>query len=268
MTDLHNQAMSLDMSFEIIVADDHSSSIHTDNEAINQLTFAKYVYLPANLGRSGSRNWLSENAQFPFLLFIDGDMGLHSGDFLRKYLDCLAENRVVCGGHFYEVQKPSESFLLHWKYGRSREERTAIERNKAPYQGFVPSNFVIPKKVFESIKFDESIKGYGHEDTLFGETLNKMGIEVLHIDNGLAHLGLSTNSEFMDKVDVAIGNLHFLEEKYKFVGTRLQRTSKKWWFLTPILRLLPKPFLRKQAKIGNNLKWLDLYKLKIYCSGS
>ena len=262
VTDLQAQAMALGIEFEIIVADDHSPNPPKANEAINLLAFAKYIYLPTNLGRSGSRNWLAQKAQYPYLLFIDGDMGVRTDDFLRKYLDVLSENRVVCGGHFYDAQPPSDEFLLHWIYGRNREERPANERNKAPYQGFVPSNFVIPKDLFLSIEFDESIKGYGHEDTIFGETLQKRNVEVLHLDNGLAHLGLSTNEEFMDKVDVAVKNLRFLEEKYDFTGTRLQQMAKRLKLFTPFLRLIPKAFLRKQVVEKHQLWMLDLYKLR------
>ena len=264
MKDLHSQGLTLGMNFEIIVADDHSPAPDAANEGINHLAFAKYVYLPKNLGRSGCRNWLAQNAQYPYLLFIDGDMGIRHQDFLRKYLDCLAENRVVCGGHFYDTLRPEEKYLLHWTYGRNREERPAIERNRMPYQGFVPSNFVIPKIVFNAIKFDETIIGYGHEDTLFGETLQKMSVEVTHIDNGLAHLGLSTNTEFLDKVDVAIHNLHFLEEKYNFTATKLQQTAKKVRFLAPILRIFPLKFLRKRIISKHHLFMLDLYKLLKY----
>ncbi len=264
VTDLHAQAQAMGIVFEIIVADDHSPNSPNANEAINHLVFAKYVYLPQNLGRSGARNWLAQNAQYAYLLFIDGDMGVRSGDFLRKYVDVLAEKRVVCGGHFYDKELPSEEFLLHWTYGRTREERPAKIRNLAPYQGFVPSNFVIPKDVFLSIEFDESIKGYGHEDTLFGESLQQKGIEVRHIDNGLVHLGLSTDAAFMDKVDVAVKNLRFLEEKYGFAETKLQQTARKIQFLSPILRWLPIHFLRRQVLKRKNLRLLDFYKLLIY----
>jgi len=263
VTDLQAQAMNLGIEFEIIVADDHSPKPVQANEAINHLAFARYVYLPKNMGRSGSRNWLAQNAQYDYLLFIDGDMGVRSDDFLRKYLDVLAENRVVCGGHFYDETPPDDAFLLHWSYGRSREVRTAQVRNQSPYEGFVPSNFVIPREVFKSIRFDEGIKGYGHEDTLFGEMLQKMKVEVLHIDNGLVHLGLSTNIEFMDKVDVAVKNLRFLEEKYQFTGTRLQQTAKKLEILRPLFRLIPKSFLRKWVMSGQ-LWLLDFYKILVY----
>ena len=266
MTDLQAQAMDLGIEFEIIVADDHSPNPQKANEAINHLAFAKYVYLPQNLGRSGSRNWLAQNAQYPYLLFIDGDMGVRTSHFLQKYLDSLAANRVVCGGHFYDAQKPDNAYILHWSYGRNREERTAAERNISPYQGFVPSNFVIPSDVFKAIKFDESIKGYGHEDTLFGETLEKMGVEVLHIDNGLVHQGLSTNNEFMDKVDVAIKNLRFLEKKYGFTSTKLQSTAKKIAFLKPLLQMIPLGYLRKQVLKNHHLRTLDFYKLLKYFS--
>ncbi len=269
VTDLHRQGFNLGVPFEIIVADDHSPNPVEAHEQINELAYAKYVYLPRNMGRAGSRNWLAQKAQFPFLLFIDGDMGVDNPNFLKNYLEVLADNRVVCGGHFYASQRPEPKYRLHWIYGRNREVRPAAERNKSPFGGFMPSNFVIPKPVFDAIRFDDSIKGYGHEDTLFGEMLKKLKMEggqpeLLHVDNGLVHLGLSTNEEFMDKVDTAVKNLVFLEKKYPYKLTTLQQTAAKFKFLSPFFRSVPSPFLRKRIISGHNLRLLDLYKLVRY----
>ncbi len=272
VADLHRQGLDLGVEFEILVADDHSPEPVAGNEGINRLAYAKYEYLPENLGRSGSRNWLAQKAQYPYLLFIDGDMGVRDAGFLRKYKALLAEKTVICGGHFYESEPPEKERLLHWTYGRRREEKTAKERNKRPFQGFVPSNFVIPKALFEAIRFDESIRGYGHEDTLFGDILREMhgrdeSVRVVHIDNGLVHLGLSTNAAFMDKVDGAVQNLIRLEKSHQFKATKLQETAAQLRFLAPVFRLLPLSFLRKRVMGTRNLRLLDLYKLGVYFVG-
>lgn len=267
-TDLHEQGMGLNVPFEIIVADDHSPSPVLANQGINDLPNGRYEYLPKNLGRSGSRNWLAQKAKYSYLLFIDGDMEVRHEDFLKNYVDGLSAKKVICGGHFYDELEPAPEYLLHWQYGRNREVRPAKERNKAPFEGFVPSNFVISKAVFESIRFDEGIVGYGHEDTLFGEMLQKLDmdgpIEMVHIDNGLVHLGLSTNEEFMDKTDASVSNLVMLSQKYGFQATKLQQTANQLRLFKWLFRLIPSGYLRKRIMATQNLRLLDLYKLIRY----
>lgn len=264
VADLHEQGLALDQPFEIIVADDHSSEPFRENESINALSFAQYIFLPKNLGRSGSRNWLAQKANYPYLLFIDGDMGVGNSSFLKTYIQNLNPNRVICGGHYYGKRPQDASLVLHWEYGRTHEQQPASLRNKKPYFGFVPSNFVIPASIFMSIQFDESIKGYGHEDTLFGEQLRNLSVELLHIDNELEHLGLVPASVFMDKADTAVHNLVKLEKNHHFTGTRLQTMAHRLRWLSPAFRLLPVSFLRKRVQKQHDLKLFALYKLLMY----
>ena len=98
------------------------------------------------------------------------------------------------------------------------------QRSRDPHHGFSSFNFVVPKPVFQKIKFDLTINGYGHEDTLYGWSLKKEGVEVLHVDNRLTHLGLDDANTFLEKRQMAIRNLLLLKEKYAMMDTRLLRT--------------------------------------------
>jgi hypothetical protein len=81
---------------------------------------------------------------------------------------------VVYGGRNYEAKPPKEKELFfRWWYGVNRETISVAEREVAPYHAFMTNNFLIPKQLFLSIKLDEKLKGYGHEDTLFGIELKK-----------------------------------------------------------------------------------------------
>ena len=71
-----------------------------------------------------------------------------------------------------------------------------------------------PKTVFQKIKFDAAINGYGHEDTLYGWSLKKEKVEVLHIDNRLTHLGLDDPNTFLEKRRMAIRNLVSLIQQH------------------------------------------------------
>jgi hypothetical protein len=72
---------------------------------------------------------------------------------------------------------------------------------------------MIDKSVFSKIRFNEELKQYGHEDTLMGYQLQKAGIRIMHIDNGLIHEGLESNKEFLTKTKLGIENLSKLYDK-------------------------------------------------------
>ena len=90
-------------------------------------------------------------------------------------------------------------FMLHWLHGLKREQSFAKDRNIQPNRSFKTNNFFIEKKVFNKVRFNENIQGYGHEDTLFGYELDKQNFTIFHIDNPVVHLGLESSEEFLRK---------------------------------------------------------------------
>jgi len=264
---LDRQAEAADVEVEIIIADDHSPGPAPELALLDALPRVSYHYLPVNLGRAGCRNWLARQARYPYLLFIDGDMEVVREDFLSRYIEALAPGRVLCGGHIYAPAPPVQTSLqLHWAYGRQREQRSAPVRQKAAFDAFVPSNFVLPAALFRQIYFDESLKTYGHEDSLFGYRLKGRGVEVIHLDNPLLHRGLEPAERFIAKQREAVKNLRRLERTHRFFGTQLQRTARSLRLLAPFIRLLPEAFLCARLRRTQNLRWLDLCKLKWYFS--
>jgi hypothetical protein len=134
--------------------------------------------------------------------------------YILKWLPFTGRSRVICGGILYRDSPPGDpDKLLRWKYGKMKEEKKAVVRNKNPHSGFSTFNVLIEKSVFSRIRFNEELKQYGHEDTLLGYQLKKAGIEVLHIDNGLYHEGLESNREFLVKTKLGIENLSKLYDK-------------------------------------------------------
>ena len=69
------------------------------------------------------------------------------------------------------------------------------------------NNFLIHRELFNSIKFDESIIGYGYEDTLFAQKLRNHYVKIEHIDNPLIHIGLEPAQDFLDKTKNGMNNL-------------------------------------------------------------
>jgi glycosyltransferase involved in cell wall biosynthesis len=216
VNELHKQATELSTPFEIILIDDCSDlSISYLNLKLKSLGQVSYTVLPENIGRAKIRNLLFEKASYDNCIIMDGDVGIDSSNFIQKYIQELKPNLVVCGGHKYKNKPPEKSkYLLHWLYGSQVEALPASERSKKPYSGFKTVCFAIQKSCFEKIKFEESVEGYGHEDTLFGIALKKAGIEVKHIENPVVHLGVDDIYTFLDKQKQAVQNLKKIYSNY------------------------------------------------------
>ncbi len=200
---------------EIVVMDDASGpKWQKDNARAARENGAIYRQLDENIGRSAIRNRLAEEAKGRQIIFMDCDMRLPDRNFVSRYLRHAGEG-VVAGGHIYGEMPADPEKMLHWCYGTQVESRPATERNNAPYRSFMTGNFMIPKASFKSIRFDESIQGYGHEDTLFGLELKRKGIPILHIDNPLIHSQIESNDRFIEKNREAVRNLMkiYLEEE-------------------------------------------------------
>jgi hypothetical protein len=224
--------------------------------------------MPQNLGRSAIRNALVHAARFEQLLFMDCDSKVVSSDFIKNYLAHAAPDRLVYGGRCYRATPPDDAALrFHWHYGRQREQTTAAERSRSPYRSFMTNNFLIPKAIFLEILFDETLRQYGHEDTLFGMELASRNIPILHIDNPLEHDGLETVAVFLKKTAQGIENLAELQAQGKSIQTKLIDTYgklEKWrlagiafWFLQRFAPML----LRCIQSSPSKLLCFDLYKL-------
>lgn len=223
---LHRQAQELNIPWEIVCLDDGSDQFWRHrNQSIRRLSGVRYEEAQANMGRSRVRNQLAALASYPFLQFMDCDSGVVRSDFLSKYVNCLTENTVLCGGRVYASDRPGDNrFALHWLYGTEREARSAGYRAQKPYQSFMTNNFVIPAAVLRAIPFDERIREYGHEDTLFGQHLQRAGVSIRHLDNPLEHVGLEQAADFLAKAEKAVYNLVFLRRQGTLIHTRLTDT--------------------------------------------
>src|SRR6185437_6589587 len=172
---LHEQLVQLGTPTEILCYDDASpdTSFKILNREISKLTNLTYVELKQNLGRAAIRNKLALDAKYNKLLFIDCDSELTSPSFLENYIKQLGNYLALVGGTVYRETNSNPDYSLRWTYGKAREQLAAAERNKAPYESLTLNNFFIDRDTFLAIKLDETIEGYGHEDTKFGYTLKK-----------------------------------------------------------------------------------------------
>lgn len=270
---LHEQADKATFAVEIIVMDDASTDQQTKltNREINKWENCRFIENSINLGRAGIRNQLASVARGELLLFMDCDAGVVAEDFLKNYVKTWKDNCVVCGGLAYKRPLLNSQYSLRYQYGIHIEERSAEKRSVAPYDSFTTFSFLIAKDLFLQIRFDESFKGYGHEDTVFGYELQKRHISVIHIDNPLYHLGLELNEVFLEKTENSVVNL-FNSDKELTQNTRLIRAYQKicrykLQTLVSISFVYLRTTLRKNL-LGStpNLRLFSFYKLGFLCS--
>jgi len=195
---LADQASHLPEVLEIIVLDDASEApILPEGFVAPKVRVLRHTF---NQGRSKTRNHIASEAKSPWILFIDGDSGIHDGLFLRRWCDYLASTSasVVVGGSDYQTTRPSSDLFLRWHVSRMREQTG---------ESFKTNNVAIQASVFNQISFNEALQGYGHEDTLFGFELQQKKIPVEKYGNPVLNKHLDSNEEFLRKTVTGIRNL-------------------------------------------------------------
>ncbi len=270
---LHRQATEQYVDFEIIVIEDGSEKFIQSNNTITDLPFCKYILLPQNIGRSAIRNKLADEARYNHLLFIDCDATVCSEHYVEKYLAFCKEETIVIGGTAYDPDENNPDFSLRLQYGRLREARTADKRDK---NNFATFNFLISKSIFNQVRFDETIRGYGHEDMLFGHQLHQLDYHLIQIENPLIHKGLDDNQTFIEKTKEATRNLLLLYQmgRYPFLTNessllRAYTILRKWKIIkliSVIFRLSENKLQRKLCSPNPSLLLYDLYKLLFICT--
>lgn len=275
VNELLTQCNKENIPFEIRIYDDASTNpqLLAHNNKLENIPSVVYKKLPENLGRSAIRNLLANDAKYTSLLFLDCDSAIQQKSFIAAYINHLNKADVIYGGRDHDKNPPTDhKKYFRWLYGINREQINAQQRSKKPYHSFMTNNFLIKKEIYQSIQLDESIKGYGHEDTLFGIELEKRNTTIFHIDNPLTHIGLEDVTEFLEKTKQGLKNLYIINKKhdltqkvkllkyYKIIATiGMQKTFLNW-------------FVKKEKSLINNLLSnnpslgkFDIYKLGIYC---
>lgn len=275
--DLYNQAMSTGIPFEIIIMDDASDLTFRENNKkclINRNI--KYIQLEKNKGRSRIRNQLWEMAQYEWILFMDCDSACTDNFFLKRYLSELDNAEIICGGRQYTKEKPKDSTLLHWYFGKNREVTPAEIRSRNPYKSFMTNNFMLKRSIKHKVMFNNRITSYGHEDTLFGFRLKELGIRIKHTNNPLIHVGLQQSEEFLEKVKVSTQNLLKIYQISKYSKELANSVSLLKCFLyikrAGITGIVSFSFKLFDNLLVKNLKsrtpylfLLDIYKLGCIC---
>lgn len=273
---LVEQAKLNSLCIEIIVFDDGSEMSYKEvNRSITNFNEVIYEELNNNLGSAAIRNTLAVEAQYDQILFLDSDSDIHP-EFLRNYIPYLSKcNMLVYGGRVHPDILPAKDKSLRWKVGKIKEDHDAKTRSKVPNKSFMSNNFLAKKTLFSRISFDDTIKRSGHEDTMFGIELEQKGIEIIHINNPVVHIGLENNDEFIIKTKQRLETLKYLTQHHKenqLLSKRITilkyynfvKTCKLINLLSVIFKLTKNRIEKNLCTKNPNMLLYDFYKLGYY----
>ncbi|WP_187263661.1 glycosyltransferase family 2 protein [Pontibacter beigongshangensis] len=271
--ELHRQCQQLELTFEILLFDDGSAeNVKSQNRTLSNIPSVRYRELPENIGRSAIRNLLATEARYAYLLMLDNDCLPSDQHFMEAYVAAAEGQDIVVGGISYAATAPPPPFSLHYTYGK-RAAKPASIRQDNPYGDVYLSNAIVKRDLFLELRLCESLKSYGHEDTIFALRLKQQQIRVRHIENTALHLGLEPTPVFLDKTEQAVENLVRLYRRGEQVEQlRLVQAYKKLQALhldKAFSRLFPR--FRRLFKLNfesstPSLFLFDLYRLQLFCS--
>ncbi len=271
---IHTQLQLCNVPFEIICLDDASSSeVINENDSISSLDFTSYLKSKENLGRTNARQYLSEKANYEWLLFLDADVMPKTELFISNYLKFIhSDYEAVYGGFAYHEKTPDSNYMLRWKYGKTHEQISAKNRNNRPYKVIISANFIIKKPVFKDINSQIEQKGYGF-DNFFAALLKARKIKVFHIDNEVYHLGIETSKVYLSKKEKAAETLLSLHNANKIrnhqndllhLFIKLKRFRLHSIF-SMVYKLFKKPLQHNLLSGNPSMKLLQLYRISYMC---
>lgn len=205
-------------SYEITVIDDGSknSLICNRNSKINEWKNCYFNEQPENTGKAILLNRAIKKAAFPLVLLVDCDAKVCSELFITNYLEEAEAADVICGSIITSKAYLRESNKLRFKYEMAANRiRGQKFMNAHPYNYFTTFNVLLKKNIFDQIQFNEKIRSYGYEDTLFGQDLKNHCITIRYIENPLIHTGIDDNETFLFKTEMALQNIANLGSKYE-----------------------------------------------------
>lgn len=274
VTQVHTQLQLCNVPFEIICLDDASTSeVVNENERISNLEFTSYIKSKENLGRTKARQYLSDQANYEWLLFLDADVMPKTDNYIKNYLKFIdSEFEAMYGGFAYHENTPDSKYMLRWTYGKTHEQISAKVRNKKPYKVIISANFMIKKPVFKDINSQIEQKGYGF-DNFFAALLKMKKIKVYHIDNEVYHLGIESSETYLNKKEKAAETLLSLHQTNKIeshendllhVFITLKR-YKLHTIFSKVYKLFKKPLQANLLSSNPSMKLLQLYRISYMC---
>ena len=263
---VHGMLKQMNIPYEIIVADDGSTDEESvnSNRSIEKLENVKYIIRKENVGRACIRNFLAQQAQYKWLLFLDADVTIDRSRFIQKYLE--QDFDVILGGIIVVKRvKKLENNLRYIVESKYMESSTTAKRLRKQAKEFHTANFLVKRDIILKVPFNENFKHYGYEDVLFGKELNNNGYHIHHIINPVTLIDFEENERFVEKTEESLRTLHEFKNELKGYSALLKYAWLKP-VLKPLYHIIGKPIRNNLA--GNNPKvsLFNIYKLLYYCN--
>lgn len=263
---VHGMLKQMNIPYEIIVADDGSTDEESvnSNRSIEKLENVKYIIRKENVGRACIRNFLAQQAQYKWLLFLDADVTIDRSRFIQKYLE--QDFDVILGGIIVVKRvKKLENNLRYIVESKYMESSTTAKRLRKQAKEFHTANFLVKRDIILKVPFNENFKHYGYEDVLFGKELNANGYHIHHINNPVTLIDFEENERFVEKTEESLRTLHEFKNELKGYSALLKYAWLKP-VLKPLYHIIGKPIRNNLA--GNNPKvsLFNIYKLLYYCN--
>ncbi len=260
------------LKYEIVVADDGSdkADIVKENESVAFIPNCRYIRNSVNRGRAFTRNFLAQNAQYEWLLFVDCEVEIPCGRFLSAYIEAAKGADVVYGGVIIGGDAEILSGNLRYRYEKACEpHHCAANRNKRPYENFRTANFLIRRQTMLRLPFNESVRQYGYEDVMYGKCLCENKIRILHIDNGVEYVNYESNERFLEKTEEAMRTLVLFKDEMQDYS-RLIHTERMLakWNVGKLFRIIykarKKSWRKRLLSPHPSIFIFNLYKLGYY----
>ena len=229
---------------------------------MHDLPGVTYRIVSYQMGRGAIRNAMAAAAAGDYLVMLDGE-SWPNPDFLSGYVAYLGA-AVVVGGTRYSAEPPeSTEYFLHWHYGRRRETLAPARRRNRFFQG---NNFLVRREILLQHPYPD-LQGNIHEDTLWGQLLVPANIIITYIDNPVTHLGLLSNTAFLERQRQSVNRLRQLQKDYPTLRTRLTTFADRYPKAASLTEFVPERTLQKYVLEKGDLRALDMLKLKWWISG-
>lgn len=277
---LQAQAESLPaLRYEIIVADDGSDNLACieENKAINDISpYCHYIIRGKNVGRASIRNFLAQQARYGWLLFIDSDMVVRHGDFLKRYIQHTT-HPIVYGGYQIREETPELSHNLRYIFEKKNPQNGMYKlRKKNPYKDFHTSNFMVARKLMIRHPLDERFLHYGYEDVAWGKMLQEQAIEIFHIDNPTSMETFEDNAHFLSKTEEGLRTLYQFRNELsgysnilKVAGGKKEKILR-WKIIASLIHyiyiLLRQPIKERLEGNKPSIFLFNVYKLMYFLS--
>ena len=135
---------------------------------------------------------------------------------------------------------------------------------------FSSHHFLIQKKIFSKVKFNEKIKNYGHEDTIFWLNLKQKNYKFKYIENSLMNR-LEDSKIFIEKTNEALNNLYQLSKTHDLSEISLIKFHRiiniflLKNFIVFIFKSVKSNLIENLLSKKPNMLLFQFYKIGYYC---